>query len=53
MVSSTAWPALTMIITLRGDARREASSALEWAPRIFLPAPLPARKSSTLLVVLL
>ncbi len=48
MKSSTAFPALTMIMTLRGRFRRDANSSTERAPRMFLPLARPLTKSSTL-----
>ena len=51
MRSSTAGPALTIIITLRGLARLATRSWSEWQPTNFLPFARPAMKSSTLLVV--
>ena len=47
MNSSTAWPALTMIMTLRGFFSSDTNSAIECAPRIFLPLARPFTKSST------
>ena len=51
MKSSTALPALTMIMTLRGRFRRDTNSSTEWAPRMFFPFARPFTKSSTLEVV--
>ena len=49
--SSTAGPALTIIITLRGLARFLTSSSSEWQPTNFLPLARPSMNSSTTLVV--
>jgi hypothetical protein len=51
MSTSTAAPALTMSITLRGAASTLTSSSSEWQPANFLPAARPFMKSSTTLVV--
>ena len=51
MKSSTALPALTMIMTLRGRFRRDTNSSTEWAPTMFFPFARPFTKSSTFEVV--
>ena len=51
MKSSTAFPALTMIMTLRGRFRRDTNSSTERAPRMFFPLARPFTKSSTLEIV--
>ena len=51
MVSSTASPAFTIIITFRGLLSERASLSMEWQPRILLPSPRPDVKSSTLEMV--
>ena len=51
MRSSTAGPALTIIITLRGFARFFTRSSSEWQPTNFLPFARPAMNSSTFSVV--
>ena len=49
MNSSTAAPALTISMTLRGRFSRPAISSMEWAPMTFLwPLAASFRKSSTL-----
>ena len=48
MKSSTAGPAFTMSITLRGVLRLATSSFKEWQPTKRFPFPRPLTKSSTL-----
>jgi len=51
MNSSTAGPALTISMTLRGRASASTSSSSEWQPTNRLPFARPSMKSSTLLTV--
>ncbi len=49
--SSTAGPALTISMILRGWAMALTKSSSEWQPTNFLPLARPAMSSSTTLVV--
>ena len=51
MTASTAGPALTMIITLRGRFRLATNSSIVSKPWICLPAASPAMNSSIVAMV--